>query len=296
MPLNAQDLSGLYTALVTPFDGNDRVNRPALAALVDHQIEGGAAGLVPIGGTGEYPALSRAERRETVQATVEAAAGRVPVIAGVLSTGFADAVEAARDFAAAGAAAVMVVTPYYASGTQEGTRQWYRRFRDAVDLPVLAYEIPRRTTVSLKAETIQAMAEDGSIIGMKYSSYDVPEFIRVIRQTGDRIAVLSGEEPLLATHMALGARGGVLATANAFPRPWVEIMALAGAGRLREALERQRPLDAMAEAVFAETNPGPLKRLLELLGHPVGPVRLPLLPPAAATEARLREVLAGLPA
>ncbi len=296
MTLDADTLTGLYTALVTPFDAHDRVDAAVLACLIEHQIAGGAAGLVPIGGTGEYTALSRAERREVVRATVEAADGRVPVIPGVLSTGFADAVEAARDFAAVGAAAVMTVTPYYATGTQDGVRAYFRRFREAVDLPVLAYEIPRRTTVALKAETVQAMAEDGSIIGMKYSSYDVPEFIKLIQYAGDNMAVLSGEEPLFATHMALGARGGVLATANAFPRQWVEVMTLAAAGRLRDALALQRPLDALATAVFAETNPGPLKRLLEIIGYGVGSVRLPLEAPQAATEVGLRQALAALAA
>lgn len=293
MTLAAQDLTGLFTALVTPFGADGALDGPALTALVERQVAAGAAGLVPIGGTGEYPALSPAERVEAVRLCVEAADGR-PVIPGVLATGFADAVEAGRAFAAAGAAAVMTVTPYYSTGPQEGVRRYFRQYRDAVGIPVLLYEIPRRTTVAMSAETIQAMAEDGSIIGMKYSSYDMPEFIRVIRFAGERIAVLGGEEPLIATHMALGARGGVLATANLYPELWIEIVALAGAGRLSEAIARQGPLDAVVAAVYAETNPGPLKRYMAMAGTPVGGVRLPLLDPGDATVAGLRAALTAM--
>ncbi|SME97450.1 4-hydroxy-tetrahydrodipicolinate synthase [Tistlia consotensis] len=295
MPLTMQDLSGLFTALVTPFQADGSLDRAALTALVERQIAAGAAGVVPIGGTGEYPALSRAERAEVVRLCVEAAGGR-PVIPGVLSTGFADAVEAGRDFAAAGAAAVMTVTPYYAAGPQEGMRRYFKEYRDAVGLPVLLYEIPRRTTVAMKAETIQAMAEDGSIIGMKYSSYDLPEFIRVIRLAGSKMAVLSGEEPLFATHMALGARGGVLATANVYPERWIEVLELAGKGGLRDALARQADLDELATAVFAEVNPGPLKRYMAMAGMPVGGVRLPLVEPSEATVAGLSAALAAMSA
>lgn len=291
MPLTATDVEGLFTALVTPFTADGGLDRAGLTALVERQVAAGVDGLVPIGGTGEYPALSPAERKEAVRVCVEAAAGR-PVIPGVLATGFADAVEAARGFASVGAAAVMAVTPYYAAGPQDGIRRYFRALRDAVDLPILLYEIPRRTTIAMRAETIQAMAEDGSIIGMKYSSYDLPEFIRVIRFVGSRIAVLSGEEPLFAAHMALGAHGGVLATANAHPERWIEVMALAGSGRVTDALRRQADLDVLAAAVYAETNPGPLKRYMAMAGMPVGGVRLPLMEPAEMTVGALRQALA----
>ena len=135
-----------------------------------------------------------------------------------MATGFQDALEAGRDFASAGASAVMTVTPYYAPGTQAGMRAYFRQYRDALDLPVMLYQIPRRTTVAALAETVQAMAEDGSIIGMKYSSYDMPDYIRTVKYVGHKIAILSGEEPLFATHVALGARGGVLASATIYPK------------------------------------------------------------------------------
>lgn len=284
--LTHDQISGLYTAIVTPFDDNQAVDFAALNKLVRFQVEAGAAGIVPIGGTGEYPALSRQERRDIVAACVEAADGR-PVIPGVLATGFQDAVEAGRDFAAAGAAAVMTVTPYYAAGPEGGMRAYFRNYRDAAGLPVILYQIPRRTTVAVSAEGVQAMVEDGSIIGMKYSSYDVPEFIRTIRLAGENFAMLSGEEPLLATEMALGARGGVLASATIYPRIWIEIMRLARDGKLAEALALQEKINPVVEAIFTETNPGPLKTFMRLAGMKVGDVRLPLMPPSSQTLAGL---------
>lgn len=289
MTLSQERISGLYTAIVTPFTAEGEVDFPALTKLVRFQIEAGAAGVVPIGGTGEYTALSRDERRGIVAACVDAADGK-PVIPGVLSTGFKDAVEAGHDFTAAGASAVMTVTPYYAPGAEEGMRVYFRNYRDAVDVPVLLYQIPRRTTVSVTAEGVQAMAEDGSIIGMKYSSYDVPEFIRTVKYAGDRITILSGEEPLFATHVAIGAKGGVLASASIYPRIWLEIFELARQGRLREALAAQERIDAIVNAIFLETNPGPLKRYMALAGMPVGGVRLPLQDPCAQTLGRLEDV------
>jgi 4-hydroxy-tetrahydrodipicolinate synthase len=287
MTLTHDTLGGLYTAVVTPLTADATVDIEGLQALVRFQLDAGAAGIVPIGGTGEYPVFSRAERRNIVAACVDVADGK-PVIPGVLATGYEDALEAGRDFAKAGASAVMTVTPYYAPGTQEGMRAWFARYREAVDLPVMLYQIPRRTTVAAFAETIQAMAEDGSIIGMKYSSYDMPDFIRTVKLAGDKIAILSGEEPLFATHVALGARGGVLASATIYPRIWIEIFELARQGKLKEALKLQDKIDPVVDAIFVETNPGPLKEYMALAGKPVGGVRLPLLGPSPETLAKLK--------
>lgn len=286
MSLTSNTLNGLYTAIVTPMTADGEVDYNALQDLVRFQFQAGASGVVPIGGTGEYPTLSRAERRNIVAACVEAADGK-PIAPGVLATGFEDALEAGRDFAKVGASAVMTVTPYYAPGTQDGMRAYFRRYRDAIDVPVILYQIPRRTTVSAFADTVQGMAEDQSIIGMKYSSYDMPDFIRVMQYVGEKIAVLSGEEPLFATHMALGARGGVLASATVYPKIWIEICELARQGRLREALKLQQKIDPVVDSIFLETNPGPLKRFMALVGMPVGEARLPLQAPNPGTQARL---------
>jgi 4-hydroxy-tetrahydrodipicolinate synthase len=171
-------------------------------------------------------------------------------------------------------------------------RAYFRRYRDALDLPVMLYQIPRRTTVAAFADTVQAMAEDGSIIGMKYSSYDMPDFIRTVKYAGDKIAILSGEEPLFATHVALGARGGVLASATIYPKIWIEIFGLARQGKLKEALKLQDKIDPVVDSIYVETNPGPLKEYMALAGMPVGGVRLPLMGPSEKTLAGLKAAAA----
>ena len=292
--LSYESLNGVFPALVTPFDADGAVDEKALRRLVSRLVKASVHGLVPIGGTGEYAALSQRERILVVETVVNEAAGRVPVIAGVLSPGFEDACEAARDFAKAGADALMVITPFYVTGTQAGIASYFRRFKERSALPVLLYEIPGRTNVALQAETVQELAEDGTIIGMKYSSYDVPQFIRVIAHAGERIAVLSGEEPLFATHVAIGARGGVLTTANLLPEKWIEIFEDARRGDLPAALKKQERLDPLMRAVFAETNPGPFRHLMEQAGEPCGRPRLPLLPPAESTKAALENAFAQI--
>lgn len=289
MTLSADSIRGLYTAIVTPLKSDKSVDFDALRKLVRYQLDSGASGVVPIGGTGEYPAFSRSERKAIVEACVEAAKGK-PVIPGVVSPGFQDSVEAGKDFASVGASGVMTVTPYYATGTQEAIRSYFKAYRQEVDLPVLLYQIPYRTNVSVSADTIAGMAEDGSIVGMKYSSYDVPEFIKTVKAAGDKIAILSGEEPLFATHVSLGARGGVLASATIYPKVWVEVFELAAQGKLRDALACQESVNSIVQTLFLETNPGPLKKYMELVGMPVGSVRLPLQDPSEATLAKLQNL------
>lgn len=289
--LTAKDLINLYPALVTPFDQDDALDIPALTRLISRMFDAGAQGVVPLGGTGEYTAMGPAERRTAVECSVQAAEGRGPVVAGVLSPGYAEAKDAGRDFKAAGADAIMLLTPFYAIGDQAGLAAYIRRFRDAVDLPLVLYDIPARTNVSLAPETIASLAEDGTAIGIKFSNYDVPRFARIAGMVGDDFAMMSGEEPLVATHIQLGARGAVLATANLFPRYWAHLFDLAAtdaAATIRHQLAFQPVLDA----VFAEANPGPLKRAMAMIGHPVGTARLPLVAPSQATEILLRASLA----
>jgi 4-hydroxy-tetrahydrodipicolinate synthase len=296
MKLTKDQLIGLYPALPTPTDPSGTVDRKATARLVEFLCAAGVNGLVPVGGTGEYAALLPAERRTMVEVTVDAAAGRVPVVAGVLAPGFKESVQAAKDFAAAGAVGVMLVTPYYVTPTQEGIREYFRAFAQAVPVPVMLYEIPYRTGISMKAETIAQMADDGSIIGMKACNPDFNQFARVIGLAGDRISVMSGEEPFFATHVAMGARGGVLATANVFPKIWQEIFALASAGNLKGALARQQQIVPLLDAAFSETNPGPLKELMAMMGQPVGHVLRPLQRPRPETMEKLQAAVRALQA
>lgn len=292
--LTTDHLFGVYTALVTPFSKDGALDEAVLKQIIGRVIGAGINGLVPIGGTGEYFSLSRAERNRIVEVTVAESHGRVPVIPGILSTGFHDALDAAIDFTERGADALMVITPYYTPGTQQGIEDYFRKLRDRVDRPLLLYEIPGKTNVALKAETICSLAEDGTIIGMKYSSYDVAEFIRVASLCADKIAIMSGEEPLFATHLAIGARGGIMTTANLFPERWIAIYEAASKGDLRRALKLQSAMDPLIGAAFCEANPGPLKEIMATAGYPCGKPRFPLEEATGPTKERIHSVLADM--
>ena len=294
MSMTKKALCGVFPAFPTPTDKEGRVDAEALIRLVRYLLDGDIGGLVPVGGTGEFTALSPAQRRKAVEVTVAAVRGRVPVVPGILCPGFAEAVETGRAFAAAGADALMLVTPFYVTPTQGGIRDYFKAYRDKSDLPVLLYDIPSRTRVAVEAETIAQMADDGSIIGMKACNTDVAHFNRVIHLAGDKIAVMSGEDLYFPTHIALGGCGGVLASATIIPRHWVEIFELLRSGHLPEALARHRRLLPLFDALFAEVNPGPLKEAMRLIGLDIGRVLLPLKPPMPATMAKLEKAVAEL--
>lgn len=294
MTLTKTMIRGLLPALTTPLDKNGKVDVKATQAQVEHVIAGGASGVVPVGGTGEYAALSQAERVAMVEATVAAAKGRVPVIAGVLSPGLRDCIAAGRDFIKAGASGVMLIAPYYITPTQEGIRDYFKAYADAIGGPTMLYEIPYRTGIALKPETIAQIADDGSAVGMKSSNPDMTAFARTLALAGDKMNITSGEEGLFPTAVAMGAVGGVLATADILPRTWLEIFDLARTGRLRAALAKHALLTPFINAVFSECNPGPLKVAQAISGIPVGSVLLPLRTPAPATVKAVETSLAPL--
>jgi 4-hydroxy-tetrahydrodipicolinate synthase len=294
MELTHKDLKGVITATVTAFTAEGKLDEAEVRRHAEDLIARGTSGLAPLGGTGEYPALSCQERENIVGWTVDAAQGRVPVVAGVLATGYEDALQAGLTAKAAGAAALMVVTPYYTLAEDAGVRRYFERYRRAVDLPVVLYEIPRRTNMELRAQTIAGMVADGSVIGLKYSGADFNKFTRLIQLCGETAAVLSGEEPLFPAHVALGARGGVLAMSNLDPAPWQRILSLVQAGDMAQALRDHARFGPLIEAVYSEMNPVGLKAALQQLGAGTGVVRLPLEKAKAITQARLAAAFANL--
>lgn len=294
MTLKRSMISGLMPALTTPLDKKGAVDAKATKVQVDYVVAGGASAVIPVGGTGEYAALSPSDRIQMVEATVAAARGRVPVIAGVLAPGLREAIDAGRSFIKAGAQGVMLIAPFYITPSQKSIRDYYKAYADAIGGPTMLYEIPYRTGVSLKAETIAEIAADGSIVGMKASNPDMAQFTRLIALASDKINITSGEEYLFPTTVAMGAVGGVLATADVLPRTWLEIFHLAKAGNLKAALAKHARITPFVQTVFSECNPGPLKVAQAAAGVPVGDVLLPLLPPGPELVAKLKAELTPL--
>ncbi len=289
--LTAAQLRGIFPALPTPVRADDTVDADAARALMHYLLPAGISGVVPIGGTGEYGSLARSERVRMTAICAEETAGKMPVIAGVLDPGFHDALDAGRSFADAGASALMVVTPYYTNPTQQGLRDYFLRYADASPVPVLIYEIPYRTRIAITPEILHELSRHKNIIGMKACNTDMYHFLKVVAGVDETFTLLSGEDTLFPVQLAAGAKGGIVVTATLLPRTWRRIYELASAGRTAEAMGLHRQLIPMLDLAFAETNPGPLKSVLDLVGAAAPRVLDPLVAPASELQQRLRTEL-----
>jgi 4-hydroxy-tetrahydrodipicolinate synthase len=285
---------GSYVALVTPFrDG--AVDEERLRALVDFQIDGGTDGLVPCGTTGESATLSHAEHRRVVEIVVEQARGRVPVVAGTGSNSTSEAVALTEHAQKAGAAGALVITPYYNKPSPEGL---YRHFAAvaAVGLPIVVYNVPSRTGVDLKPDTMARIAELAPVVGLKEATADMDRTQLVLERCGDKVTVLSGDDMTCLPLWACGARGVISVTANAAPARMARTWDLFAAGKLDDARKEHRALCPVHRAMFVEVNPVPVKAALAMMGKCGEEVRLPLAPLTAASRETVKQALtaAGL--
>lgn len=292
--MSVPQLHGILPPFPTPVTAAGKVDESALRKMLHMLIDAGVQGLVPIGGTGEYTALSPQDRQRVVAISVEVADGRVPVIAGMVSPGFAESVSAGKAFKDAGADVLLAVTPFYVSPTQNGIRDYFRAYREAVDLPILFYDVPYRTRIVTEAQTIAEMEADGSIFGMKACNTDMAHFNQVMSLTSPAFQMLSGEDLLYPAHAALGAQGAILASSPLLPHYWLQLYESIKAGHLDEAIAAQRRLLPLLNALFCEANPGPLKAAMKMIGQSCGDVLSPLQAPSAATVERLRNAMADL--
>jgi 4-hydroxy-tetrahydrodipicolinate synthase len=291
MTITSHNLRGILPAIPTPVNADDTINVDAARNLLQYLLKQGIDGVVPLGGTGEYGALSRAERVRMAELTVRETNGAIPVIAGVLDPGYHDAMQAGRDFAAAGADGLLVLTPYYTNPTQQGIRDYYLRFADESPLPILIYEIPYRTRISIAPEVLHELSRHERIIGMKACNTDMWHFLRTVAGIDDSFAVLSGEDTLFPLHIASGAKGGIVVTATLLPRAWRKIHQLASEGRTQDALALHRTLIPLMDLAFSETNPGPMKAVMDLIGVDAPHMLAPLVKPDPALAQRLRSEL-----
>jgi 4-hydroxy-tetrahydrodipicolinate synthase len=291
MTTSRPSLAGITTAIPTPLDSEGHVVRKAVLELVQRQLDAGAVAIAPLGGTGEYTALSDAQRLSMLEATMEACAGRVPVIAGVLFPGLADAIEAGTAYVRAGANALMLVTPFYYRPTQKGIVDYFKRFSDRVDSDLVLYEIPYRTGVELTPETVSELADVSRVVAMKACNRDLGQQLAVVRAAGERIEILTGEEDVFPLHVAMGAVGGILASSNLLPWHWNEILARARRGELSKALALHAAIKPAIDALFAEPNPAPIKAALHYFHAFPDGVLSPLLPASDGLRRRLVEVL-----
>jgi len=289
-------LRGCGTALVTPFGPEGRIDEARLRALVERQLSGGVRLLVPCGTTGEAVTLTPDEQTRVIRVVVETVRGRARVLAGVGSNATAVSVERAKAARGAGVDGVLVVAPYYNKPTQAGLIAHFKAVADAVSgLPVVLYNVPSRTASNIQAATVLALARDvETIVGVKEASGDLAQVMAILRECPPGFAVVSGDDAITLPLIALGAQGVISVASNEVPDLMTELAARALDGRWQAARELHYRLLPLMEANFIESNPGPVKAAMAMMGLLGEHYRLPLVPVQEKTRARLREVLEAL--
>ncbi len=289
--MSRTQVRGCGTALVTPFTSEGKLDHSAFRALVDWQIDQGIHFLVPCGSTGEAATLSLDEHLEVVSMTVEQAAGRVPVVAGVGGNDTAATVELAKVVSDQGASHLMVASPPYNRPPQRGLIAHFEAIADAVGVPVLLYNVPGRTASNIAAETTLALAAHPNIVGIKEASGDMDQILEVILCRPDGFTVVSGDDPLTVQIMALGGDGVVSVVGNAVPRLMSQLTEAMDRTDLPEAQELMATLEPIMIAAFIESNPIPMKAALAELGRMNDTMRLPLVQLADEHRDTLRAAL-----
>ena len=284
---------GVMTALVTPFrDG--AVDEQALRALVERQVAAGVDGLVPCGSTGESATLTHEEHHLVVRLVVEAAAGRVKVVAGTGSNNTREAIELTAHAKDAGADGALLISPYYNKPTQEGLVAHFEAVAAETAFPLIVYNIPGRTASNIAPETLARLAENEHIVGVKESCGDLEQISQVVAQCPDDFSILTGDDVLALPVMAVGGKGAISTSSNVTPERICKLVEAALAGRMEEARRLHYALLPLFDVLFCETNPIPVKAAVSLLGLCGDEIRLPMTPMTQPNLARLQIVLKDL--
>ena len=281
---------GSMVAVVTPFkDG--RVDEAKVRELVEFHIKNGTDVLVPCGTTGESPTLSHDEHRRVIELAIQTANKRIPVVAGTGSNSTAEAIDLTRFAKNAGADGALVVLPYYNKPTQQGLIAHCRAIADAVELPLILYNIPGRTGINMLPETLAALADHPNIVGMKEATGNLEQMTQDIVLCGAKLSFLSGDDTLTLPLMAVGGKGVISVVANIVPRDVADLTRAFLSGDWKRARELHLKLFPLCQAMFCETNPIPVKTAMALMGMINGELRLPLCPMSEANLSKLKAAL-----
>jgi 4-hydroxy-tetrahydrodipicolinate synthase len=286
--------TGSGVALVTPFGADGGVNEGVMRELVRFHLREGTDALIVNGSTGEATTMSPDEQLQAARVVVEEAAGRLPVIVGCGGSDTAAVSRLAANARAAGADAILVSGPPYNKPPQRGIIAHYRRVMDAADLPCIVYNVPSRTASNITPETVEALAEDPRVVGVKEASGDIVQVAELCRRLADRVAIYSGNDDQVVPLMSLGGVGVISVLANVAPAHTARMAKSYLAGDVAEARRLQLALLPLIGALFREPNPMPVKAAVRLLGFDAGPLRLPLVEPADAVMVEVREAMTAL--
>lgn len=287
---------GSMVALVTPMRGDGALDYEALARLVEFHIDAGTDAIVSVGTTGESPTLDPREHIEVIGHTVERVAGRIPVIAGAGGNATTEAIELARAAVDVGADATLQVVPYYNKPTQEGMYRHFAAVAEAVPCPHIVYNVPGRTGVDLLPDTVERLADVDNIVGIKEATGDPERARLIVERCGDRMAVLSGEDPTALELILAGGRGDISVTANVAPRMMHDLCTLAVQGEREAARAIDERLRVLHAALFCQTSPIPVKWALAEMGLMERGIRLPLVPLEEQYHETVREALRAVDA
>jgi len=286
--------TGVGTALITPFAKDGSLDESAVKRLVKRQIDGGVHFLSPCGTTGEAPTLTHRDKLRVVELVVEEANGRVPVLAGAGGYDTKEVIELARDLERVGANGILSVTPYYNKPTQEGLYQHYKTIAESMPLPIVLYNVPGRTSVNMAVDTVLRLSEIRNIVAIKEASANVVQMTEILAGVTNDFFLVSGDDPLTVPVMAIGGRGVISVASNEAPSEMAQIVELCETGDYAAARKLQAWLLPLIQINFVETNPGPCKAAMAAMGLIEEIYRLPMVPPSAATKAKIVSVLQQL--
>lgn len=282
---------GAFVAIVTPFK-DDKVDEKGLVDLINFQLENGTHGIVPCGTTGESATLSHEEHHKVVEITLKTVKGRVPVLAGTGSNSTSESIELTRHAKTAGADGALMITPYYNKPSQEGLYQHFKAVAEAVDIPIIVYNVPSRTSVNMLPETVARCAQIDNIVGIKEATGSLQQISEVIRLCPDDFALMSGDDFTAMATVMVGGTGVISVTSNVAPRDMSAMMNAALDGDIAEARRLHYKLFPLMGAMFVDTNPVPAKKALELMGKiKSASPRLPLYEMNDATIGKLKAAL-----
>ena len=282
---------GAFVAIVTPFtDG--RLDEKGLKDLIEFQIAGGTHGIVPCGTTGESATLTHAEHHRVVELTIKTVAGRVPVLAGTGSNSTSESIELTLAAKEAGADGALMITPYYNKPSQEGLYQHFKAVAEAVEIPIILYNVPSRTSVNMLPATVARCAQIANIVGIKEATADLNQISQVIRLCPKDFVVMSGDDFTSMPTVMIGGAGVISVTSNVAPKDMAAMMDAALAGDIARAQELHYKLLPLMQAMFIDTNPVPAKTALAMMGKiKSGLPRLPLYKMNEANEDKLKKVI-----
>ena len=287
-------LTGLGTALVTPFTRDGAVDEAAVRLLVRRQVAAGVHFVSPCGTTGEAPTLSQAEKLRIVEIVLDEVAGRVPVLPGAGGYDTREVIGLTRAFEQMGVSGILSVTPYYSKPTQDGLYEHYKAIAGSTGLPIVLYNVPGRTGVNLEVRTVARLADIPNIVGLKEASGNVIQMCEVYAACGAEFLLLGGDDPLTVAVMAIGGRGIISVASNAMPAEMVQIVELCERGDYVAARKLHTWLLPFIQVNFVEANPIPVKAAMAAMGLLEEVYRLPLVPPSAGARDRIMHVMQDL--